>query len=414
MSRTGPGAGLLEIVRAAFLPEPPERLGVAVSGGGDSMALLHLLARLAPETGWALAAVTVDHGLRPEAAGEAEFAAAAAARLGVAHEVLRWRHGEIEGNLPAAARAARYRLIADWAAGRGIGAVALGHTRDDNVESFVMGLARGAGLDGLSGMRPRFRRGEVDFVRPLLEVSRTRLRDFLRAEEVAWIDDPSNEDASFDRVRIRRALAAAGVDHAPIAQSIGNLRRSRIGLDAVLADWAGRHLREDRGDLVVDPEAFAALPPELARRLLNAALRWVAAADYPPRAEPVLRLIAGGPPRRGQTLHGCLIRSEPRGLVIGREPEAAARAPAVPSDTLWDGRWRLEGPHRPGLQISALGPAGLKLCEGWRGGGLPRASLLASPALWQGGRLVAAPLAGRAAGWEARIVRSFAASLAVH
>jgi len=403
-----------EAIEALTGPEASGPFGVAVSGGGDSVALLALAAEWATARGVVLHAVTVDHGLRPEAAGEAAEVGRQAAALGLSHETLKWDGWDGRGNLQAAARAARYRLLADWAARRGVTSVLLGHTQDDNVESFVMGLMRGAGLDGLSGMRPRFSRGEVAFLRPLLGQSRTGLRAYLRRGGLGWIEDPSNEDERFDRVRIRKALLAAGVDQAKIAESILNLRRTRAGIDAVLARWAEAHVREDRGELVIAPEAFAALPGELARRLLNAALRWVSGADYPPRADPVMRLVDGAWPARGRTLHGCVLRAERRGLVIGREPSAAAAAPRAATDAVWDGRWVLEGPHGPGLEIRALGPEGLKLCPGWREAGGSRAALLVSPAVWRGPRLVAAPLAGHGEGWRARIARSFAASFTLH
>ena len=407
-------ARVSEAIETLVGPEASGPFGVAVSGGGDSVALMALAADWAAARGAEFHVVTVDHGLRPEAAAEAAAVGRQAAGLGLAHDILRWEGWDGAGNLQAAARAARYRLLGDWAVERGIAAVLLGHTQDDNVESFVMGLARGAGLDGLSGMRPRFERGAVAFLRPLLGESRAGLRAFLRRRRLAWIEDPSNEDERFDRVRIRKALLAAGVDQAKIAGSIGNLRRTRVGLDQVLARWAEAHVRDERGELVIDPEAFSALPVELRRRLLNAALRWVSGADYPPRAEPVMRLVGGAWPVRGRTLHGCLIRAERRGLVIGREPEAAARAAPVATDAVWDGRWRLEGPHEPGLEVRALGAEGLKLCPDWRATGAARTALLVSPAVWRGERLVAAPLAGRGEGWRARCARSFATSFTLH
>ena len=130
---------------------PPGPVAVAVSGGGDSVALLLLL----QETGARpLAAVTVDHGLRPESAAEAAAVAALCSARGIAHTLLRWEEPAGAGNLQARAREARRRLIGDWARGRGIGAVALGHTLDDQAETFLLRLARGSGVDGLSGMAP--------------------------------------------------------------------------------------------------------------------------------------------------------------------------------------------------------------------------------------------------------------------
>ena len=149
------GGDLLSILKEAFAPSLPDRLGVAVSGGGDSMALLCLAADWAAEGGPPVMAVTVDHRLRPEAADEARMVAQRFCADGwrAACDTLVWDHAKIGGNLQDAARRARYRLIADWARGRGVAHVAMGHTADDQAECVLMGLARAAGIDGLSGMR---------------------------------------------------------------------------------------------------------------------------------------------------------------------------------------------------------------------------------------------------------------------
>ena len=151
-------------------------IGVALSGGGDSTALLHLCLT----AGFAVEAVTVDHRLRPESAAEAAAVGDWCRALGVRHEVRVWEHGAVSGNLMDAARRARMGLICDWAKARGIGVVALGHTRDDQAETVLMGLARAAGIGGLSGMRREFDQGGVRVHRPLLAAGREELREWLR------------------------------------------------------------------------------------------------------------------------------------------------------------------------------------------------------------------------------------------
>ena len=372
-------------------------LGLAVSGGGDSIALLHL----AVEAGIARRAVTVDHGLREGSAAEAARAGRICAGLGVAHDILRWQGWDGRGNLQDQARRARYRLMADWARGHGLDAVALGHTRDDVAETFLMRLARGAGVDGLAAMQAVRRAEGMLWLRPLLGIGRDELRAELRRRGADWIEDPSNENPAFDRVRIRRAqavLADLGLGFDRLAGVAGHLAQVREALDRQLADLAPRLAREDRGDVVLAPAAFDQ-PPEILRRLLVAALRWVASADHGPRgpalAQATVALRAG----RGVTLAGCRMLPRREGLRICREWQAV-RDLAAPADGLWDGRWRFAGGAGAGLEIRALGEVGLALCPDWRATGLPRPGLLASPALWEGARLVSAPLAGRAEGWN--------------
>lgn len=390
--------------------------GIAVSGGSDSLALLHLAHDAARAGGQSLAAVTVDHGLRRESAAEAATVAEICAGLGVPHHILSWQGWDGRGNLQAAARQARYALMADWARGHGIARVLLGHTQDDQAETFLMRLARQAGLDGLSGMAATFPRDGITWARPLLDVSRASLRRYLTERGITWIDDPSNDDGRFERVRARRALAELeplGVDAAGLGRVMAQLAEARDALRMQLSDIATQSVQQDRGDLILDWTVWAGQHPELRRLVLVAGLVWVASAPYPPRREDVAAVIAAMNAPGQRTLAGCLIRRRGAELRIGREFHAV-RDLATPTDQPWDGRWRLDGPHDPALHVAALGEAGLQLCPDWRETGLPRASLLASPAVWQGERLIAAPLAGINPRWSARIVADFRDRLLSH
>ncbi len=386
---------LLGIAKQAFAPDAPRRIGVAVSGGSDSMATLVLLARH-----FEVAAVTVDHGLRPEASAEAEQVAAFCAARGWRHTTLCWHRPEAPGNLMDQARRARFALIGDWAQQAGIGHVALGHTVNDQAETFLMRLAREAGLEGLSGMRPRFEAGGVIWHRPFLGVTRADLRDVLRERGIPWSDDPSNENPACERVRARRALAGLndlGITAQGLGQVSAHLAAARAALDAVLAAFLRDHVAQRAGDLWIDLSGFGGLAFELRRRLLEMALIWVSGADYGPRAAKLAGFL-----ERCETcsLHGCLITVAGGRIHIGREPAAVARL-RVPADRIWDG-WQLDGPSEAGLEIAALGPAGLRSCPDWRAAGLPQNSLRASPAIWRGDQLVAAPLAGVENGWKTR------------
>ncbi|WP_371135412.1 tRNA lysidine(34) synthetase TilS [Frigidibacter sp.] len=395
---------MLRTVITALAPGRIERLGVAVSGGGDSVALLHLLAAWRAEGGPDLAAVTVDHGLRAEAAVEAEAVAAACAALGVPHAVLRWQDWDRRGNLQDAARRARQRLIAEWAAGQGTHAVALGHTADDQAETVLLRLARGSGVDGLSGMAAERSAEGVLWLRPLLGARRETLRDWLRVRGISWAEDPSNDDPRFDRVKARQALAALaplGLDAEGLLDTAARMRMAREALaQAALA--AARGLgRIDAGDVVL-AAGFAGLPEETRLRIGAHALRWIGGGDYRPRLAALRGALAAVQAGKPATLAGCLLLPEAGGLRVTREPQAVVATVAV-SGELWDGRWRLEGPEPEGCDIRALGPAGLALCPDWRETGRPHAALAAAPAVWRGADLVAAPLAGRPAGWRAEL-----------
>ncbi len=373
------------------------RVGVAVSGGGDSVAALVLAVEALGAA--RVAAVTVDHGLRPEAAAEAAGVAALCARLGVAHEVLRWA-GPAGGNLMQAAREARLALIGDWAQNRiggRVEAVVLAHTLDDQAETLLMRLARGSGVDGLSGMAAAREAGGVLWLRPLLGVTRAALRAELQARGIGWIDDPSNADPRYLRVRARRALAALadlGIGAEGLAATAGRIRRARAALEAQAQAALEALVHEDRGTLRIDAAAGALLP-EIRDRLFAHLLMELAGSRFRPRLAELQRWIAAG---QG-TLAGCRLMPEAGGWRLGREARAVAGLVA-PAGGLWDGRWRAEGPG--GGEIRALGAAGLGqlgrqaaagLHPHWRETGLARPVLAALPGIWRDGGLVAAPLA---------------------
>jgi tRNA(Ile)-lysidine synthase len=395
---SSPRDALIAALRAAAGPADLP-LGLAVSGGGDSVALLCL----AVDAGLPVAAVTVDHGLRPEAAAEAAWVAALCRDLGVPHDILRWQGWDGAGNLQDQARRARLSLIADWAKGRGIGFVALGHTQDDQAETVLMRLARSAGVDGLSAMAARRAHLGVVWLRPLLGVSRAALRDDLRSRGQGWIDDPSNDALRFDRVKARHVLAALGplgVDAGVLAGVAARMAEAREALAEETLAAAQALARVQLGDVVIDRAGFLALPAEIRRRLLVGALVWVASAEYGPRAEPVQALLAAIARGRGGTLGGCRVLCGPKTLRITREAKAVAEIIASVGG-VWDGRWRITGPQIKGLQVRALGAAGLAQCPDWRAAGLPHASALALPGVWRDAALVAAPVLRADESWQA-------------
>lgn len=369
-----------------------ETIGIALSGGGDSTALLHLCLA----AGLRVEAVTVDHRLRPESAAEAAAVAAACAGLAVPHSVRVWDHAEIAGNLMDAARRARMGLILDWARGRGVRHVALGHTRDDQAETLLMGLARQAGIAGLSGMRRSWVEGGVTVHRPLLEAGREELRAWLRARGIGWADDPTNEDARFTRTRARQALAALaplGVTAEGLAGVVGHLAEAQAALVVQVQQAARRHVTPAAGALRFGA-GLAAEPSEVRRQLVARAIGWLSQEPYLPRADDLARFTEALSAGRDATLAGCRTR---QGWLL-REARAMGRDAQV--GERWDRRWRVEGP--PGT-VRALGAGGLRQCPDWRATGLPRAVLEVTPGVWQGEALVSAPLAGWENGWSARL-----------
>ncbi len=273
----------------------------------------------------------VDHGLRPEAHADATKVAASARKLGLKAHVLRWTGRKPRSNIEEAARTARYRLLGAWCEAYKVSNLFVGHTADDQAETFLLRLGRGSGVDGLSGMRaraplPLAEFGAIQLIRPLLDVSRSELRAYLKALGAKWIEDPMNQEDRFARVKIRRALSAldaAGLPVSRITQAASHLARAREALDAAAEDFVNRHARLERGRALLDGARLADIPREIALRALVAILRSVGGTFYRPRferSEALLDAILSGN-FAARTLSGCR---------IGRAPKAqAAFGPAT-------------------------------------------------------------------------------------
>ncbi len=392
-----------------FLNARPKRLGVAVSGGSDSMALLDLMIWHGNDLGVPVEVVTVDHGLRPEAAEEAAFVARHCAERDVPHTVLTWETWDGKGNLQAEARDARYRLIAEWAASRDVDVVALGHTTDDVAETFLLRLARASGVDGLAELKRDFERFGLRWIRPILAQDREQWREYLRERGIGWVEDPSNEDDTFDRVKARRILKELqplGIDANTLSTVAVHMSSARWALEDYTWKESKRLVKIELGDVVVTRNPMPPVSGEIDRRLVNAAIQWVSGAPYAPRYKTFVDMEAAfSLGSDTHTLSGCLANlSKPewnlnQKLRITREYNAVKDVTSS-TKALWDGRWSMSGTHAADLEVRALGEA-VKDVPDWRETGLPRPSLLASPAIWRGATLVAAPVAGFKNGWEA-------------
>jgi tRNA(Ile)-lysidine synthase len=332
-------------VFAPFEPEP--HVAVAVSGGSDSMALAILAHDFARAKAGRVTALTVDHGLRPEAADEAAQTASWCAERGIAHEILRWSGPYPQSGIQEAARAARYRLLEDWCHAHGVLHLLVAHQREDQAETLLMRLLRGSGVEGLAGMAPVVERSAMRLLRPLLTLSRVRLQATLAAIDQSWIEDPSNSNPAYLRVKLRGQsdlLAKGGFSTERCTDLAARFGRVRVTLEAERARLLARSvILHPAGFAWLDPGPLLAAPEELGLAGLAAIITTISGADYPPRRERLerlLRLLPAGL-AGGRTLGGCLILPRRGKLLVCREPAAAAppRQARPGARTRWDGRF---------------------------------------------------------------------------
>lgn len=373
---------------------------IAVSGGSDSTALMWLLARwlktmVRPPK---VSVLTVDHGLRPEAAQECADVVGWAKALGFEAHVLAWRGAKPASGVQAKAREARYRLLSAWCAAEGATVLITAHTREDQAETFLMRLARGSGVRGLAAMRAD-EMGPVLLERPLLDVSRDELRATLLAAGHRWIDDPSNEDARFERVRLRRAAPALrelGLTPEAIVRTAMRLERALMSLQGMASDFTARHVEvRPQGFAMVELAAFRRLDDEIAIAVMERLLGRLGGGDEPPRlmALEALQAWLGRGEGRVRTLAGCRIARRKSHLLIGREAGRISTQPVTISagqSVLWDNRFTVSitGSDRP----CAIVPVrGLKLA---RQGDIPAFVQEAMPAILADGQIAAVPMLG--------------------
>ncbi len=361
------GRGEFDCLMARVGPfEAAPRLAVGCSGGADSMALTLLMQDWVADQGGSMTALTVDHRLRPDSTAEANRVAALLGSRNIPHEILTRPETRVDGNLQATARAARYDLMSRWCVRHGVLHLGLAHHCEDQAETVLLRLSRGSGVDGLSAMAPVAETASVRLLRPLLDLPKARLRATLTAHGAEHVDDPSNENESFARVRFRRSapmLASEGLTVRRLCDTARRMARARQALDRGASDLLARSATlHPEGYGYLDRAALCGAPEEVALRALARMLGCIGGTPYPPRLERLERLYAALTAPTGlvsaRTLMGCRIAPVHDQLLICREPRAAKDSLVADGDLVWDGRFRLTVDGDPRFELRRLGRKG--------------------------------------------------------
>jgi tRNA(Ile)-lysidine synthase len=385
--------------------EPQPLLACAVSGGADSLALLYLTTGWASARGGTVVALTVDHGLRPEAAAEARRVAELAQELGALHRTLVWEDPPVSGAVQEAARAARLRLLTTACRELNCLHLLLAHQQDDQFETFLLRLSQKSDLDGLASMSSQRRYGSIRLLRPLLTISKARLKATLRSVGTPWIEDPSNRDPRHMRVRLRRMIAQGALPEVALKRAADSFTRLRRFTEQQLSDLLADSVTFCPGGYAqIDAKSLKEMPEPLALRLLARVLQSIGGGNYPPRSRSLQRLLSQlrDPEMKKSTLGNCQLIAGRKGWLVVRETGKSELLPIRPGETRGWQTFRLslcseglEGCDPAGFTIGALGQADrrhLRSVDGeTRDTGVPGPARAALPALRYLDAVVAVP-----------------------
>lgn len=418
-------AGLARALDAA--PDAPAslsdlRCAVAVSGGADSMALVLLMAEIiGPQN---ITALSVDHGLRPAAAEEVRQVKTWMEKRHIPHVALKWQGEKPVSGVQEAARLARYALMEDWCVENGVPFLLLGHHRGDQAETLLLRLARGSGLRGLAGMRPArppLTRSDGPWaLRPMLETPPAFLRAYLHGMSQDWIEDPSNENERYDRVRARKLLAhppLAGLNEERLAKTARLLSRARDALEHYITKAMECAVQLDAtGTAFIAVNTLLSEHEEIALNILSRLCQSIAGRPHPPRLEQIEALynalISGQGVER--TLAGCQIAKAAGGkvLICRESANISERIDLAPGThgLFWDGRFTINVSVRgAGYSIGQVGDTGwLALRHAGYAPNVKQIVGKSQPALWRGDKLILAPtLDVDMAGGEVKMTAQF-------
>ena len=353
--------------------------GIAVSGGSDSMTLFHILTDWKSDNKPKIFVASIDHGLRSESKWEVEFVKKICETKKVEHVSLTPAEQllKVKGNLQNNARVARYQLLKNWAISKSLQCVLIGHTLDDQEENLLMRFFRGSGVDGLAGMEKKSIRDGILWIRPLLNFRKEELRNFLRHRKYGWIDDPSNGDDKYQRVKIRKLLQqlkSSDLITPNFVKTSGHmLRASKLLREKAVSSSKTIISFNDVGQITFEVEKFSELSEDTQYRILSGIISWFSGRFYKPRfsqIEKIHRQVIDVKDLAGATLSGTVFKKKNGVVTVTRELASVKENYLIENEKfIWDSRWliTLKTRGRAKLYVKPFGlpfqrSDGLKIC----------------------------------------------------
>ena len=378
-------------------------IGIAVSGGSDSMALFYLSLFWVQRTGNVMKVASVNHGLRKGSDAEIEFVKDRVGKNLISHFPLQSKVdiGDLQGNIQDNARKVRYKLLTEWAKKEGIECILLGHTLDDQEENLILRFFRGSGVDGLASIQKKKYHNNILWFRPLLEYRKDFLQDFLKKIGKDWVEDPSNVDEKFERVKIRKLLPKlkkSGLIKKRFAQTADHMRRaSKVLATAAINEAKSMIEITELGETKIESFKYYKALEDTRLRILSGLISWYSGRFYRPRftqLDHLQKLIAETGNIKGVSLGGTIIKQSGGFININRELSLIKSREHINSkNILWDNRWNIkfEEFHEQNLKVVPLGSLNYKKKELFDLNSSAKGILDTLPAILKDNKLVFTP-----------------------
>ena len=387
-------------------------IALAVSGGPDSTAMMQIAALSKKLKNSNVTVIVVDHGLREESKDEANIVCQNAKLLGFKYKILKWDGVKPKTRIQEIARKARYKLMTSWCKKKGIEKLFLAHHLDDQVETFLMRLGKGSGVDGLAVMNYVTEISSLKLVRPFLEIPKTRFIKILSITNLEWISDPSNFNSDYKRSRIRKILpilSKEGINSKQIGLVIKRMRSAKDALNTQTNILLKKYLSNvDNVAYFLNKELLKdAKEKEILLRVLEKIFMNISGSIYPPRRnklENILSWILKNNNIKAKTLTGVVVRKRKSELIFYREPDDCYKSvnirPLTSRYSCWDDRFFLKANKSNDLQIRALGDVGITILkeekilkrQGFQN--VPLSAWKTVPGVWSKKRLISVPTLG--------------------
>ena len=389
-----------QLMLGVFINKQRARIALAVSGGADSLCLLYLVSEWAREFDHKIIAITVDHGLRREAAAEAEYVASVCAKLDVRHVTLKWDSGgKPKAAIQESARQARYQLMSNWCYENGYTTLMTAHHAKDNWETFMMRLAKGSGLTGLTGISKVTYHKFGQLIRPLLQIPHKRIISTLQSRGIEPVFDPSNNDENFARVRWRQmydSMASCGLDAAVVQAAQYRLAQ----VDSHIAKQVANLLSEtasvcEAGYVQISNRLLEA-EPLLQQRVIIAVTYFLSQAEYVPPLSGIEYAIAELHIGRSASVASCTLFPARDEITVCRDIRTLPGTQLNSGEiTMWAGLYKTCNSTSEAIVVKPLGKQGVRQLQvaGWiqKQSELPRCTHEVLLSFWSGNDLLAVP-----------------------